>query len=53
MFSGKGGIRPSYQAMDSTAVELPSYYPRDEQKGGGGGGRKTKKDTQNRMGFTW
>ncbi len=43
VLSGKGGIRPSYQAADSIPVELPSYPVPPEQH----------KDTQKRMGFTW
>jgi len=43
VFSGKGGIRPSYQTTDSTALELPSYLPKPTQL----------PNTQNRMGFTW
>ena len=35
-------FRPSYQATDSTRVEMPSYVP-----------KPTPKDTQKRMGFTW
>ena len=35
-------FRPSYQATDSTRVEMPSYAP-----------NPTPKDTQKRMGFTW
>lgn len=44
VFTGKAGVRPSYQAMDSTAVELPSYQPKAPP---------TPANTQNRMGFTW
>ncbi len=44
VFSGKGGMRPSYKATDSTAVELPSFGPADTDQ---------PKDTQKRMGFTW
>lgn len=43
VMSGKGGIRPSYQASDSIAVELPSYPDQSEEH----------KDTQKRLGFTW
>lgn len=35
-------FRPSFQATDSTGVELPSYQP-----------KPTPSDTQKRMGFTW
>lgn len=39
---GNGGTRPSYQVVDSTGVELPTYNPKPSQK-----------NTQKRMGFTW
>jgi len=45
VFSGKGGIRPSYQVMDSTAVQLPSYQPKVPHT--------VTHNTQKRMGFTW
>jgi hypothetical protein len=44
IFDGKGGVRPSYMAMDSTGVQLPSYH--SKSKG-------VLLDTQKRIGFTW
>ena len=45
IFEGKGGVRPSYLAMDSTAVQLPSYQSKQKPQ--------VVLNTQKRIGFTW
>lgn len=45
VFEGRGGIRPSYMAKDTTHTELPSFATKPFT---------TKKiDTHKRMGFNW
>lgn len=45
IFDGKGGVRPSFLAMDSTGVQLPSYQSKHKPK--------VMLNTQKRIGFTW
>ena len=47
VFSGKGGVRPSYLACDTTAVELPAYTCKQLPVSW------RPRNTQKRMGFTW
>ena len=42
VFEGKGGVRPSYMAKDTTHTELPAY-----------GSRPLLTNTHKRMGFNW
>lgn len=49
VFSGKGGVRPSYQATDSMATELPSFSIDASKLPVSWRVKNTKK----RMGFTW
>lgn len=48
VFSGKGGVRPSYQVTDGYRVELPSYAYKGPLPPA-----LRRKDTKKRMGFTW
>lgn len=45
IFEGKGGVRPSFLAMDSTGIELPSYQSKHKSA--------VMLNTQKRIGFTW
>ena len=47
IYDGKGGIRPSFQVRDATAIEMPSYIPhhQDPRQGWRRG------ETQKRLGF--
>ena len=45
IFEGKGGVRPSFLAMDSTGVQLPSYQSKHKPN--------VMLNTQKRIGFTW
>ena len=49
VFSGKGGVRPSYQTTDSHGIELPSYAIDSSKLPLSWRIKNTKK----RMGFTW
>lgn len=50
-FDGLGGLRPSFQVLDGTGVQLPSYCRQRRRVQG----RPSKQpgSTQKRMGFTW
>ena len=48
IYEGKGGIRPSFQVVDATAIEMPSYIPHTQ--GPRRGWRRG--ETQKRLGFT-
>ena len=48
VFSGKGGVRPSYQVTDGYRVELPSYSNNQLLPPS-----LRRKNTMKRMGFTW
>lgn len=47
IYNGKGGIRPSFQVRDATAVEMPSYIPHVQQPRRG----YRRGETQKRLGF--
>jgi hypothetical protein len=50
-FDGLGGLRPSFQVMDGTGVQLPSYCRQRLRNQG----RPSYQpgSTRKRMGFTW
>ena len=47
IYDGKGGIRPSFQVRDATAIEMPSYIPRNQEPRQGW----RRGETQKRLGF--
>ena len=50
-FDGLGGLRPSFQAMDNTGVQLPSYCKQRRRVQGRPSDQPGS--TRKRMGFTW
>ncbi|KAI6659377.1 coiled-coil domain-containing protein [Oopsacas minuta] len=47
IYDGKGGIRPSFQVRDATAIEMPSYIPHNQVPRRG----YRRGETQKRLGF--